>query len=134
MKRQPLSNQNKTVSCLRYVCVVSSPPRQRRDAFAGPGGTRREYSCAVGRLAWFGRETALPASRRMGGLRDTFAINETRAFADKLEVMAHEIHCEPLSTYAEALAYYADTYAVDALEKHLEQFSGLIERVERSSI
>ena len=66
----------------------------------------------------------------MGGLRDTFAINETRAFADKLEVMAHEIHCEPLSTYAEALAYYA----VDALEKHLEQFSGLIERVERSSV
>jgi len=37
----------------------------------------------------------------MGGLRDTFAINETRAFADKLEVMAHEIHCEPLSTYAD---------------------------------
>jgi hypothetical protein len=70
----------------------------------------------------------------MGRLRDTFAINETRAFADKLEVMAHEIRCEPLSTYAEALAHYADTYAVDALEKHLEQFSGLIERVERSSI
>jgi len=63
----------------------------------------------------------------MGGLRNTFAITETRAFADKL-------HGEPLSTYAEALAYYADTYAVDALEKHLEQFSGLIERVERSSI
>lgn len=65
-------------------------------------------------------------------LRDSVAVNETRAFASKLENLAREHNCEPLLTYAEALAHYADTYTVDALEKHLQQFPGLIERMDNA--
>ena len=65
------------------------------------------------------------------GLRDCLTVNETRAFAQKLKTLAHETPCEPLSVYAEALAFYADTYAVDALEKHLQQFPALIASLER---
>jgi signal transduction histidine kinase/CheY-like chemotaxis protein len=64
-------------------------------------------------------------------IRDSLAINETRAFAGKLQALGRESRCEPLLTYAEALGHYAETYAVDAMERHLGQFPALIERLER---
>jgi len=66
-------------------------------------------------------------------LRDSGAINETRAFAAKLEDLALKADSELLMTYAEVMTHYADSYAVDALEKHLQQFPSLIKRVEQSS-
>lgn len=64
-------------------------------------------------------------------VRDSLAIQETRAFAGKLETVARESGCEPLLTYAEALGHYAETYAVDAMERHLQRFPALIEQLER---
>ncbi len=64
------------------------------------------------------------------GVRDSLAINETREFAHKLEKLARESGCKPLLSYADALAHYAETYAVDDLEKHLRAFPALIERIE----
>jgi CheY-like chemotaxis protein len=68
------------------------------------------------------------------GVRDGLAVNETHAFARKLEALAREIPCEPLQAYSEMLVHHADNYAVDALEKHLQEFPALIERIERSSV
>lgn len=64
------------------------------------------------------------------GVRDSLAINETREFARKLEKLAREADCGPLLSYGEALAHYAESYAVDDLEKHLRAFPTLIELIE----
>jgi signal transduction histidine kinase/CheY-like chemotaxis protein len=66
------------------------------------------------------------------GVRDSMAISEAGVFARKLENLAREANCEPLLTYAEALVHFADTYAVDTLEKRLQEFPVVIERIERS--
>ena len=66
------------------------------------------------------------------GVRDSLAINETREFARKLEDLARETNCPPLLAYAEALAHYAETYAVDDLEQLVRGFPALIERIENS--
>jgi CheY-like chemotaxis protein len=68
------------------------------------------------------------------GVRDSLAINETREFAEKLENLSREYSCKPLLAYAEALAHYAETYAVDELEKHLCAFPELIARVENPKV
>jgi CheY-like chemotaxis protein len=106
--------------------------RQNKDQAASP----EAQSPAGQNSTVAGSPTGLTAKLRTletqewPGLRDSLAINETRAFAQKLKTLAHETSCEPLLVYAEALAHYADTYAVDALEKHLQQFPALIARVE----
>jgi CheY-like chemotaxis protein len=86
--------------------------------------------------AWHGLSTQLRGLeiQEWPGLRDSLAVNETREFALKLEALARETNCEPLLAYATALAHYADTYAVDVMEKHLQQFPALIERVERPGL
>jgi two-component system sensor histidine kinase EvgS len=82
--------------------------------------------------AWHGLSTQLRGleTQQWPGLSESLAVNETREFARKLEGLARETNCEPLLAYATALAHYADTYAVDLMEKHLQQFPALIERVE----
>jgi signal transduction histidine kinase/DNA-binding NarL/FixJ family response regulator len=67
-------------------------------------------------------------------VRNGMAISDARGFARRLELLARDTHCEPLRSYAEALAHYADTYSVDALEKHVQQFPALIQKVERSGL
>jgi signal transduction histidine kinase/CheY-like chemotaxis protein len=64
------------------------------------------------------------------GVRDSLAINETRVFGKKLEILARDNQCPPLLTFAEALDHYAETYSVDDLERHLRSFPALIERIE----
>jgi CheY-like chemotaxis protein len=83
--------------------------------------------------AWHGLSTQLRGLeiQEWPGLRDSLAVNETREFALKLEALARETNCEPLLAYATALAHSANSYAVDAMEKHLQQFPALIARVER---
>ena len=68
------------------------------------------------------------------GVRDSMAISAAGAFARKLESLARQASCEPLLTYAETLAHFADTYAVDMLEKRLQEFPAMIERIERSGL
>jgi len=65
-------------------------------------------------------------------VRDSLAINESKAFAVKLQNLSRTWPCPPLATYAQALARHADSYAVMELEKHLLAFSALVERLERS--
>jgi signal transduction histidine kinase/CheY-like chemotaxis protein len=68
------------------------------------------------------------------GVRDSMAISAAGAFARKLENLAREASYEPLLTYAETLAHFADTYAVDMLEKRLQEFPEMIETIERSGL
>jgi PAS domain S-box-containing protein len=66
-------------------------------------------------------------------LRDSLAINGTRAFARKLFDLAQAAQCSPLATYAAKLTTFAEGYAVGQMESHLAAFPKLIESIERSS-
>jgi signal transduction histidine kinase/AmiR/NasT family two-component response regulator len=66
-------------------------------------------------------------------LRDSLAINQTRAFARKLEELGDAAQCDPLITYAATLARLSDAYAVKGLERHLAEFPRLVGLIEVSS-
>jgi hypothetical protein len=72
-------------------------------------------------------ETEWPA------LRDSLAINETRAFAQNLRDLGREAQCDPLIAYAATLARLSEAYAVKALELHLAAFPKLVESIEAST-
>ncbi|HEV2319902.1 MAG TPA: ATP-binding protein, partial [Verrucomicrobiae bacterium] len=61
------------------------------------------------------------------GLCNSMAVNETKTFACRLEILAEQWHCKPLTAYARKLRSDAETYAVNDLEKHLGEFAALVE-------
>jgi signal transduction histidine kinase/DNA-binding response OmpR family regulator len=65
-------------------------------------------------------------------LRDSLAVNETRAFAHKLFLLSQTAECGPLATYAAALTAFADAYAIGQMERHLAAFPKLVESIEAS--
>jgi signal transduction histidine kinase/DNA-binding response OmpR family regulator len=65
-------------------------------------------------------------------LRDSLAVNETRAFAHKLFLLGQGACCAPLTTYAAALTTFADAYAIGQMERHLATFPKLVESIEAS--
>ena len=66
-------------------------------------------------------------------LRDSLAINGTRAFAPKLLDLAQAAQCRPLASYAATLTTFADGYAIGQMERHLAAFPKLVESIETSS-
>jgi signal transduction histidine kinase/DNA-binding response OmpR family regulator len=66
-------------------------------------------------------------------LRDSLAVNETRAFAHSLFLLGEEAQCGPLATYAATLTTFADAYAIGQMERHLAAFPELVESIETSS-
>ena len=63
-------------------------------------------------------------------LRDSLAVNGTRAFAHKLFTLGQGAQCDPLVTYAAALTASADAYAIGQMEGHLAAFPKLVESIE----
>jgi signal transduction histidine kinase/DNA-binding response OmpR family regulator len=63
-------------------------------------------------------------------LRDSLAVNETRAFAHDLFTLGQAARCAPLTTYAAALTTFADAYAIGQMEGHLAAFPKLVESIE----
>jgi len=66
-------------------------------------------------------------------LRDSLAVNETRAFGHNLFTLGHDAHCGPVATYAAALTTFADAYAIGQMERHLAGFPKLVESIETLS-
>jgi signal transduction histidine kinase/DNA-binding response OmpR family regulator len=66
-------------------------------------------------------------------LRDTLAVNETRSFAHNLFTLGQGALCPTLTTYAAALATFADAYAISQMELHLGLFPELVGLIETSS-
>lgn len=59
-------------------------------------------------------------------LCNNMAVNETKTFACRLEILAERWHCKPLTAYAVKLRLDAETYTVNDLEKHLGEFDDLV--------
>jgi CheY-like chemotaxis protein len=66
-------------------------------------------------------------------VNESLAINECKSFAGKLVALAEQWPCQMLTAYAQSLAQHAETYAVVDLEKQLQKFPALVERLERSA-
>jgi CheY-like chemotaxis protein len=66
-------------------------------------------------------------------LRDSLAVNQTRAFAHKLFILGQGAQCGPLVTYAATLTTFADAYAISQMERHLAAFPKLVEFIESAS-
>jgi signal transduction histidine kinase/DNA-binding response OmpR family regulator len=82
------------------------------------------------------RELALELRRQEAtewpALRDSLAVNETRAFAHQLFSLGQKAQCDPLATYAAALTALADAYAIGQMERQLAAFPELVESIETS--
>ncbi len=65
-------------------------------------------------------------------LRDSLAINETLAFAQKLREIGQTMESKRLTTYADRLASDAETYAVGDLERSLAEFPALVHSLEEN--
>jgi response regulator RpfG family c-di-GMP phosphodiesterase len=63
-------------------------------------------------------------------IRDSVAVNESKAFGRKLEELGQRWGSAPLVTYAQILVNHAEQYAVADLEKHLAQFGDFVERLD----
>ncbi len=66
-------------------------------------------------------------------LRDSLAVNETRAFAHKLFLLGQAAQCGPLEAYAATLTTFADAYAIGQMETHLAAFPQMAAAIEASS-
>jgi CheY-like chemotaxis protein len=66
-------------------------------------------------------------------IRDSVAVNESKVFAQGLEGLGERWRCEPLVEYSQKLLRDAENYAVTDLEKHLGEFSLLVEQLEKAS-
>jgi CheY-like chemotaxis protein len=66
-------------------------------------------------------------------IRDSVAVNESKEFAQGLEGLGERWRCQPLVEYAQKILRDAENYAVTDLEKHLGEFSVLVEQLEKAS-
>ena len=66
-------------------------------------------------------------------IRDSVAVNESKLFAQGLEGLGQRWQCEPLVCYAQKLIHDAENYAVTDLEKHLGEFSALVEQLDQDA-
>jgi signal transduction histidine kinase/FixJ family two-component response regulator len=66
-------------------------------------------------------------------IRDSMAINESKAFAQRLEGLGQRWQCRKLVDYAQILARDAENYAVADLEIHLGEFAALVEQLDKQA-
>jgi signal transduction histidine kinase/DNA-binding response OmpR family regulator len=132
--RKPFSRQTLFAELAQFL--------QKASPGDGPGGkgspdTLRCVSIPSLEQAAQWQELALQLRQREATewprLRDTLAVNETRAFAHSLFAVGQAAQCGPLVTYAAALTAFADAYAIGQMERHLAAFPKLLESIEAAS-
>jgi signal transduction histidine kinase/CheY-like chemotaxis protein len=87
--------------------------------------------------AFVPREVLVEVQRLMDAewpsVRDSAAINESKAFASKLDLLGRRWSCQPLVTYARTLRRHAESYAVVDLENTLLNFSDVAGELHRQA-
>jgi signal transduction histidine kinase/FixJ family two-component response regulator len=66
-------------------------------------------------------------------VRDSVGINESKMFAQNLGRLGQKFQCRPLEDYAQKLLHDAENYAATDLEKHLGEFSALVEQLDHAA-
>jgi len=131
--RKPFSRQTLFVELAQFLQRESSGNGLEDQNL---GHTLRSFPIPAPDQAAQWQELALELRRRQTtewpALRDTLAVNETRAFAHNLFALGQSAQCAPLTTYAAALTTFADAYAIGQMERHLAAFPILAEAIEAS--
>jgi signal transduction histidine kinase/DNA-binding response OmpR family regulator len=132
--RKPFSRQTLFVELAQFL-QRAMPGDGRGDQTLGESLKRIPTPSRDQAAQW--QELALELRRREATewprLRDSLAVNETRAFAHSLFTLGQAAQCGPLVTYAAALTAFADAYAIGQMERHLAAFSKLVESIETAS-
>lgn len=132
--RKPFSRQTLFLALAQFLQKAS--PGDGLET-PNPGKTLQSIARAAPSQAAQWRELALELRQQQAGiwptLRDSLAVNETRAFAHKLFLLGQSAQCAPLATYAAALTTFADSYAIGQMEHHLAAFPKLVESIEAAS-
>jgi len=129
--RKPFSRQTLFLALARFL---QRAPHEDALEHRNSGETLASVSVLLPEQAAQWQELALELHRQetaqWPSLRDTLAVNETRAFAHKLFTLGQAADCAPLTTYAATLARFADAYAIGQMERQLGAFPGLITLIE----
>jgi len=131
--RKPFSRRALFLALAQFLQQApGKDPMNQRDAGETLAGIPAPLPEQVTR--W--RELALELRRQEVGqwpkLRDSLAVNETRAFAHSLFTLGQAAHCPALATYAATLTTFADAYAIGQMENHLAVFPELVTSIEAS--
>jgi signal transduction histidine kinase/DNA-binding response OmpR family regulator len=113
-------------------------PRQAKtgatkDGGGGPAAVAPEDVALSVAPAGLVQELRRLSAEEWPAIRDTLAINETKAFARKLEGLGERWNCPALISYAQAVAHRADNLEVVELEQQLREFPTLLERLSSSA-
>ncbi|SPE61600.1 Multi-sensor hybrid histidine kinase [Verrucomicrobia bacterium] len=131
--RKPFSRQTLFAELAQFL--QRAPPGNGREA-QNLGQNLKSIPISSPDQAAHWQELALELRRQEATewptLRDSLAVNETRAFAHQLFLLGQKAHCGPLATYAAALTAFADAYAIGQMEHHLAAFPKLAESIEAS--
>jgi CheY-like chemotaxis protein len=129
--RKPFSRHTLFLALARFLQRVS-----QKDALEhhSSGAAPARVSALLPEQVTPWQELAFELRRQEAGqwptLRDTLAVNETRAFAHNLFTLGQAADCAPLTTYAATLTTFADAYAIGQMERHLGAFPGLVKLIE----
>ena len=105
----------------------SAPREERASAASSPVQS-------IG-ISSVGQANLIPALRQLEtGLwreaSESGAINDVKAFANRLTQLGRSAGCPPIQAYATALQHEADIYAIVRMETRLKDFPGLIQSLE----
>jgi signal transduction histidine kinase/DNA-binding response OmpR family regulator len=131
--RKPFSRQTLFLALAQFLQKL--PPEHGPD-LQSLGESLKQIPLPLPGQAARWRELALELRREEAGewpkLRESLAVNQTRAFAHQLFTLGQETQCGPLVTYAATLTTLADAYAISQMERHLAAFPELVKFVETS--
>jgi signal transduction histidine kinase/CheY-like chemotaxis protein len=126
--RKPFSRQDILNALARFLPPMVGIPAST--AVTAPAMSRPPAACVP-------QEVLVEVRRLMDAewpsVRDSAAINESKAFASKLDLLGRRWSCQPLVTYARTLRRHAESYAVVDLENALLNFSNLAGELHRQA-
>lgn len=132
--RKPFSRQTLFLALAQFL--QKAPPGKARECWDLDGALQGIPTAPPDQAAQW-QELATELRRQEAdvwpALRDSLAVNETRAFAHKLFLLGQAAQCAPLVKYAATLTTFADSYAIGQMEHHLAAFPKLAESIEASS-
>jgi CheY-like chemotaxis protein len=127
--RKPFTRQE-----LFHELAAFLPRRTDRDRRTRRASPPEPATTAVGAVA---SSNLIPALRQLEtGLwreaSESGAINDVKAFAERLAKVGNAMGCAPVLTYAAALQHEADVYAIVRMEARLKDFPALIQSLDAS--
>jgi signal transduction histidine kinase/ActR/RegA family two-component response regulator len=128
--RKPFSRQDLFDELSHFLPPHVEPSPEDSTPHAGsPAGTDASLGGAAPELLAKLRQLR---AETWPAIRDSVAVNESKAFGRNLEELGRKWNCPALITYAQKLVGHAEEYAVADLEKDLFEFGNLVDRLDQS--